>query len=183
MAADAVELHHHHADDVGALRDLVGDAQGLLDGQAVGGLVVQRREVVHARDEGDALDERPVLHVLLDTGVQEADTAPGLRDGLAVELQDQAQHAVRGRVLRTHVDDDALLLAVGRRDDAVPVAAGDGVDAALGRAVRAGLGEGDVVGSDALGSHVVGGHQLYDLRWSGGGVVAPLYSTGTPPSG
>ena len=29
----------------------------------------------------------------------------------------------------------------------------------------------------------VGAHQLYDLRWSGGGMVAPLYSTGIPPSG
>ena len=26
-------------------------------------------------------------------------------------------------------------------------------------------------------------HQEYDLRWSGGGTVAPLYSTGMPPSG
>ena len=27
------------------------------------------------------------------------------------------------------------------------------------------------------------GHQLYDLRSSGGGICAPLYSTGIPPSG
>ena len=27
------------------------------------------------------------------------------------------------------------------------------------------------------------GHQLYDLRWSGAGIWAPLYSTGMPPSG
>ena len=29
----------------------------------------------------------------------------------------------------------------------------------------------------------VGGHQLYDLRWSGGGTEPPLYSTGMPPKG
>ena len=29
----------------------------------------------------------------------------------------------------------------------------------------------------------VRGHQLYALRWSGGGTVPPLYSTGMPPSG
>ena len=28
----------------------------------------------------------------------------------------------------------------------------------------------------------LGGHR-YDLRWSGGGMVAPLYSTGMPPRG
>ena len=33
----------------------------------------------------------------------------GLGDGLAVELEDQPEHAVRRRVLRTHVDDDPLL--------------------------------------------------------------------------
>ena len=32
-------------------------------------------------------------------------------------------------------------------------------------------------------SLVVGRHQLYALRWSGGGTVPPLYSTGMPPSG
>ena len=53
-------------------------------------------------------------------------------------------------------------------DDGVPVATGDGEDLALGRLTRAG---------------VVGTHYWYVLRWSGGGISAPLYSTGTPPSG
>src|SRR4029079_5754446 len=37
----------------------------------------------------------------------------------------------------------------------------------------------------ALSSHrdLERGHQLYDLLWSGGGIVPPLYSTGMPPSG
>ncbi len=39
-----------------------------------------------------------------------------------------------GRVLRTHVDDDPLVVQrVGAADDRVPVAAGDGEDLALGR--------------------------------------------------
>ena len=58
--------------------------------------------------------------------------------------------------------------------DLVPVPPGDVVDAALG----------------ALGGAVRGrpsrpaclGH-VYDLRSSGGGTVAPRYSTGIPPSG
>jgi hypothetical protein len=36
-------------------------------------------------------------------------------------------------------------------------------------------------GLDVLGSVLA--HQLYDLRVSGGGMLAPLYSTGIPPSG
>ena len=51
------------------------------------------------------------------------------------------------------------------------------------------VGVGDVVGapgsadSKTVVSLVVGRHQLYALRWSGGGTVPPLYSTGMPPSG
>ena len=41
--------------------------------------------------------------------MQVADAAAALGDGLAVELEDQPEHAVRGRVLRAHVDDDALV--------------------------------------------------------------------------
>ena len=63
-------------------------------------------------------------------------------------------------------------------DDVVPVAAGQGV---LGGAV------GDVVGGGAGGVKGLEGsgcaQQRYDLRVSAGGVVAPLYSTGMPPSG
>ena len=57
----------------------------------------------------DALRPGAVLHVLLDAGVQVADAAAGLGDRLALELEDQPEHAVGRRVLRTHVDDDALL--------------------------------------------------------------------------
>ncbi len=76
-------------------------------------LVEQRREVVHPGAEGDALHPGAVLHVLLDAGVQVADAAPGLADRLALDLEDQAEHAVRRRVLRTHVDDDPLLDLLG----------------------------------------------------------------------
>ena len=45
-----VELHEHHADDGCPLRDLVGDAEQLLDAETVGRLVEDRRQVVHPRD-------------------------------------------------------------------------------------------------------------------------------------
>ena len=83
-----------------ALRDLVGDAEQLLDPEAVGRLVEERRQVIHARDEGDALDPAAEFGVLLDAGVQVADDHAGLGDGLALEFKHQPEHAVRGRVLR-----------------------------------------------------------------------------------
>ena len=156
VRGNAVELHHHHADDIGALGDLVGDAEQLLDGQAVGGLVEERRQVVHAGDEGDALRERAELHVLLDAGVQIANAATSFGDGLALDLEDQAEHAVGRRMLRTHVDDDALLLAIRCGRDGVPVAAGDRVDLALGGLVGAGVRIGACIGTgvrDVLGRH------------------------------
>ena len=115
------------------------DVQQLLDGHAVGGLVEGRRQVVGAGDEGDALRPGPVLAGLLDAGVQVADDRPGLHDGLALELEDQPQHAVRRGVLRTHVDDDAfVVLEVRVGQQRVPVAAGDGEHPALGGVGAAG---------------------------------------------
>src|SRR6202012_5258547 len=114
----------------------------------------------HPGHERDALRQVPVFEVVLDSGVQVVDSAAGLGDGLAFDLQDQSQHAVSGRMLRPHVDDDplaGLALLAGGLDDLVPVLPAE--------------------------SYQGFAHQLYDLRWSGGGIFAPLYSTGTPPSG
>ena len=137
VRGDALELERDDADQLGARRDVVDDAEQLLDGEDVARLVGDAREVVHARHERDGLGPGAVLEVLLDAGVQVADAAAGLGDRLALQLEDEAQHAVRRRVLRTHVDDDALLLALGGREHGVPVAAGDGVDASLGGVVVA----------------------------------------------
>lgn len=163
-----LRLHQQDADDRGPVGDLVLDAEELLHAQAVRRLVEERRQVIHARDEGGALRPGPVFEVLLDPGVEVADAAAGLGDGLAVDLQDEPEHAVGGRVLGPHVDDDPLVVGLGRGlDDLVPVTAGDRVDGALGGLARACR---------------RGGHE-YDLRWSGAGIWAPLYSTGMPPRG
>ena len=51
-----------------------------------------------------------------DAGVQVADDGLGLEDDFAVELQNHAQHAVRGRVLRPHIEDHRLGWAGGCLD-------------------------------------------------------------------
>ncbi len=171
MRGDPVEFHHHHPDDAGAFGDVVGDAEQLLHTQAVRGLVEKRRQIVHPGDERGALRPVAVLQVLLDPGVQIADAATGFGDDLAFDLQDEPQHAVGGGVLRTHVHHDALAglgtrTGLGRGDHLVPICTADDYD-----------------GFTALGRDGGCAHQLYDLRWSGGGIWAPWYSTGTPPRG
>jgi len=64
------------------------------------------------------------------------DGGPHFDDGLPLQGQDQPEHAVGGRVLRSHVDDQPLAALevpglVGGGDDLVPVLARDGVDLAL----------------------------------------------------
>src|SRR4051812_34488434 len=65
------------------------------------------------RDSGDVVepipvgrDHRilPVLGDLLHAAMQESDVAIKINDGLAIEPQDDTQHAVRRRVLRPHVE-------------------------------------------------------------------------------
>ena len=185
MGRDALELKGDHADDLRALGDVVDDAEQLFDREHVAGLVGHAREIVHAGHEGHALCPGAELHVLLDAGVQVADAAARLGHRLAVELEDESEHAVGRRVLRTHVDDDALLVARGRSEDGVPVGSGDREDTALAGLVCLGVRVCERVVVAGVEGALVGdvGHQEYDLRWSGGGMVAPLYSTGMPPSG
>jgi hypothetical protein len=62
---------------------------------------------------------------LFDAGVQVADVGGEGDDGLAVNLEHEAEHAVCGRVLRPHIDDHGL---VGDGVAAVLVAFGIGDD-------------------------------------------------------
>ena len=147
VRGDAVELHQEDPHDLGLLRHVGLDAEQPLDAQHVRHLVVERREVVHAGAERDALDPGAVLHVLLDAGVQVPDAATGLGHGLALEFEDQPEHAVGRGVLGAHVDHDALgLVGVQALGDRVPVLTGDGEDLAV-----AGLAAGSVV--ILLGAH------------------------------
>ncbi len=144
VGGDAVQLHEQDPQDLRLLRDLVLDVEEPLDPEGVGGLVVERAEVVHPGAERGALDPGAVLHVLLDAGVEVADPAAGLLHRLALELEDQAEDAVGAGVLRPHVDDDPLLgLLPELLGDGVPVLPGDGEDLALSGLGAAGV---DVVG-------------------------------------
>ena len=96
------DLGVEHADQLRALGDL--DAEQLLDGEAEGMLLVHRRDVVEPVEIGDRLQIGLGLDQLLGAAMQQADVRIDARDDLAVQLQHEAQHAVRGRMLRAEVD-------------------------------------------------------------------------------
>ena len=79
-----------------------------FDGHHIGAVVDKRREVVHPVGERHDLIPRPVLAELFEGGVQESDVGRDFDHRLAVELADQAKHAVRRRVLRPDVDEHLL---------------------------------------------------------------------------
>ena len=105
VAVEAGELGEHHAHPLRLRGDF--ELQQFLHRQAVAEVVGERGEVVHAVGERHRLLVGFDLALLLDAGVQEADIGLAFDDDLAVEFDQQAQHAVGGRVLRAHVEDHA----------------------------------------------------------------------------
>jgi hypothetical protein len=86
--------------------------RGVLDRRAVREVVDQRRAVVQAVDVRDQVVPGVRLALLLEPPVQVAAVHVAADDPLAVELGDDLDRAVGGRMGRADVDDDVL---VGRR--------------------------------------------------------------------
>jgi hypothetical protein len=101
VVEQAGDLGKHHADVLRANGHL--DAQELLDRQAIRVLVAHHRDVVQPVHVGQRLDVGLVLGELFGGAVQQPDVRVGALHDLAIELQHQAQHTVRGRVLRAEV--------------------------------------------------------------------------------
>ncbi len=106
VAGDAHELADDDADELRPPRR--PDAHELLDRHHVAPLAVHAGEVLGAVDDRDVLEVGALLGELLLAAVQVADHRDDVLDELAVQRDHQAQHAVRGRVLRPHVDDDLV---------------------------------------------------------------------------
>ena len=86
------------------------EAEQLFDRQAINQVVAKRIQVIHAVGERDGLRIGLVFAGFLDAGVQVAEVRNRFDDGFAVQFQRHAQHAVRGRVLRPHVEDHRFRL-------------------------------------------------------------------------
>ena len=106
VAGDAHELAGDDADELRPPRDL--HAGELLDRHDVGPLAVDAGEVLGAVHDRDVLEVGALLGQFLLAAMQVADDRDDVLDELAVEGDDQAQHAVRAGMLRPHVDDDLV---------------------------------------------------------------------------
>jgi hypothetical protein len=93
----ARDLVEHHADVLRTKRHF--DAHQLFDGHDVGVLVAHHRHVVETVHVGHGLQEGLVFGELFRRAMQQADVRIGTLDHFAVELEHQAQHTVRGRML------------------------------------------------------------------------------------
>ncbi len=114
VRVDARQLIEHEPNPHGARRYL--QPQQLLNGQHVGQVVGHGAEIVDAVGHGNDLLIKLGLAGLLDSGVQKADVGTDAHDGFAVDLQQQAQHAVGRGVLRSHVQDHGAVVANGFDD-------------------------------------------------------------------
>ena len=76
----------------------------LLDRLAVAQPVGDRGDVIHAVDVGIEHRVGAVLANLFNAAMQVADDALGAQNFFAVQFEDDAQHAVRRRMLRPHVE-------------------------------------------------------------------------------
>ena len=102
MGRDARHFAADHADRLATRRQF--PAHQFLDGERVGDVVRERREVIQPVRVGDEL---VVLHVLRDlfvAAMQIADIGRRLGDHLAIQLQDEPQNAMRRRMRRPHVE-------------------------------------------------------------------------------
>src|SRR6185437_9943820 len=80
------------------------DAEQLLHRQAEGVLLVHRRDVIEPVEIRYRLRIGLGLDQLLGAAMQQADMRIDALDHLTVELEHEAQHAVRGRMLRPEID-------------------------------------------------------------------------------
>ncbi len=81
-----------------------GDADEFFDRERIGVLLIHRRHVVETVEIGKRLKVGLVLDELLRAAVKQTDMRIDALDHLAVELEHEAKHTVRGRMLRTEID-------------------------------------------------------------------------------
>jgi hypothetical protein len=101
----AAEFGQQNTNPLGALGDF--QIEKFLDGQAIAEIVGKRIEVVDAVGEWDDLLVELGLTGFLDPCVEIANFRSNAGDHFAIDFHHQTQHAVCGRMLRTHVEDHA----------------------------------------------------------------------------
>ena len=80
------------------------DAEQFFDRQAERVLLIHRRDIIEPVEIRHRLQIGLVLDQLLGAAMQQTDMRVDALDHLAVELEHQPQHAMRGRMLRPEID-------------------------------------------------------------------------------
>ena len=106
VRGNSLQFHHQNAKVLSALGYL--QAEKFLDREAVNQVVAQRVQIIHAISQRDRLRIRFVFTGLFDAGVEISEIGNGFQNGFTVQFQQNTQHAVGRRVLRSHVEDHCL---------------------------------------------------------------------------
>ena len=101
------QFHEEHTDVLGAFGDF--ELEELFDRERVAQVVAHRGEVVDAVGERDDLRIELGFAGFFDAGVQVANVGRERDDGFAVQLDDEAEHAVCRWVLWPHVEDHRVV--------------------------------------------------------------------------
>lgn len=104
MVENAGDFVKHDTDVLAALRNL--DTEQLFGRQTVGVLITHHRHVVETIHVRNGLNPSTGFSQFFGSTMQQADMWVGTLDDFAVQLEDQAQNAVRRRVLRTKVQSE-----------------------------------------------------------------------------
>ena len=102
MAVQTRKLRQHHARPLCEFGNF--QTQQLFRRQTVHQVIRQRSQIIDPVRQRHALLVRLDFEFLLDPRVQVPDIRRRFDNGFAVQFQQQTQHAVRGRVLRTHIE-------------------------------------------------------------------------------
>lgn len=151
VVQNACHLTEQCADVLGSLGDL--NVQQLLNSQGEALLVGHHGDVIQSVEVWQGLHVGLVFDQLLGTTVKQTDVGIGADDLFTIELQNQTQHTVSGRVLRTKVDGVMADLAAGSS----VLGFEGGAHISLRRALLVGQRCEGRVGRDEAGGLVAGG--------------------------
>ena len=106
VTGQAVQLGENDANVLGAARSFY--IEQFFNRFAVAQAIRHRRHIVHAIHVGIEHGVGAMLGDLFHSAMEIANHALGAQNFFAVQLENHAQHAVRGGVLRAHIDDELV---------------------------------------------------------------------------
>src|ERR1051326_4819495 len=117
MIQQPPDLVIEHPDILRARRNF--QPEQLLGGQTEPVFLIDRRDIIEPIEIGNGLQIGLMLDQLLGATMQKADMPIDALDDLAVEFQDQSQHAMRRRMLRPEIDAEGAIILSLKHDRTV----------------------------------------------------------------